>query len=307
MKQFKYLICVLTFCILFLTGCQNGEEKIVEGTGVYYLNTDGTGLVKEKYSIRSTATDEQIEELLGELQKETDCIDYVSVFPVGLEIEKWERQGELMSLYFNVKYNDMNAATEVLLRAAVVQTLIQIEEVEYVSFYVAGQAVTDNEGNEIGYQSEEDFVQNIGSSLHSYQKGELCLYFANAEGKKLKRENVSVRYNSNMSVEKLIVEELIDGPVSSELSATFAPKTKVLGVSVKDGICYVNFDESFLTDAVAIDPTLTIYSLVNSITEGGSAAKVQILVNGETNVKYKETIDLSQPFSRNLEIVEEEE
>ena len=52
---------------------------------------------------------------------------------------------------------------------------------------------------------------------------------------------------------------------------------------------------------------LTIYSLVNSIVDGGGAMKVQILVNGETNVKYHETIELSQPFSRNLEIIKEEE
>ena len=70
---------------------------------------------------------------------------------------------------------------------------------------------------------------------------------------------------------------------------------------------YVNFDENFLTNHVALDPNLTVYSLVNSIVQGGVATKVQILVNGETNVKYHETIDLSQPFSRDLEIIKEEE
>ena len=110
-----------------------------------------------------------------------------------------------------------------------------------------------------------------------------------------------------MSIEKLIVEELIEGPMSSQLQKTFSEKTKILGVSVKDGICYVNFDENFLTNHVALDPNLTVYSLVNSIVQGGVATKVQILVNGETNVKYHETIDLSQPFSRDLEIIKEEE
>ena len=107
-----------------------------------------------------------------------------------------------------------------------------------------------------------------------------------------------------MSVEKLIVEELIEGPGGNDLLATFSPKTKVLGVSVKDGICYVNFDEDFLKDTVAIDPKLTVYSLVNSIVESGNATKVQILVNGEMNIKYQEAVDLNQPFSRNLDIIE---
>ena len=44
-------------------------------------------------------------------------------------------------------------------------------------------------------------------------------------------------------------------------------------------------------------PEITIYSIVNSLTTGTSADKVQIMVNGEKNVKYKEKVDLSQPFS----------
>lgn len=306
MKKIKYLICCLVLCVLFLAGCGNDEEQMVEGTGIYYLNTEGTGLVKEKYSIKGEDTKEKVKLLLEEMQKQTDCIDYNSPFPQDVTIEKWELKGSMLDIYFSVNYNKMEPYTEVLLRAAIVQTMTQIQDVEYVSFYAAGQPITDDSGYEIGYQSEEDFVQNIGSTLHSYQIGELKLYFADEEGKLLVSEKVSVRYNSNISMEKLIVEELIEGPMSSELQATFSDKTKVLGVSVRDGICYVNFDNSFLTNTVALDPNVTIYSLVNSIVEGGVAAKVQILVNGETNVKYQETVDLSQPFSRKLEMIKEE-
>lgn len=306
MKKMKYIVLSLVLCIL-LAGCGRDEEREVEGTGIYYLNTEGTGLVKEKYSIKGDSAEEKIELLLEEMQKQTDCIDYVSPFPEDVQIENWEIKKNMLDIYFNVNYNKMESATEVLLRAAVIQTLTQVPEVEYIAFYAAGQPIMDDGGKEIGYQSEEDFVQNIGFTLHSYQKGELKLYFADQEGQKLVSEKVNVRYNSNMSVEKLIVEELIEGPMSSDLKPTFSNKTKVLGVSVKDGICYVNFDEDFLMNTVALDPNVTIYSLVNSIVEGGVATKVQILVNGETNVKYHETVDLSQPFSRNLEMIMEEE
>lgn len=306
MKKMKYIILSLVLCIL-LVGCGRDKDREVEGTGIYYLNTEGTGLVKEKYSIKGDTAEKRIELMLEEMQKQTDSIDYVSPFPEGVKIESWELTSSMMDVYFNVNYNKMESATEVLLRAAIIQTLTQVPEVEYIAFYAAGQPITDDSGNAIGYQSEEDFVQNIGFTLHSYQKGELKLYFTDKDGQRLVSEKVNVRYNSNISMEKLIVEELIEGPMSSKLQPTFSNKTKVLGVSVKDGICYVNFDENFLTNTVALDPNITIYSLVNSIIEGGSAAKVQILVNGEANVKYRETVDLSQPFSRNLEMIKEEE
>lgn len=307
MKKITYISVCLILCMLFLTGCKNNDEQMVEGTGIYYLNTEGTGLVKEKYKIKGNSVEEQIAGILSEMQKNTDTIDYISPFPEDVEIEEWKYKSNLLNIYFNARYNQMDASSEILLRAALVQTLVQIEDVRYISFYANGEPIVDSKGNEIGYQNADDYVQNIGSTLHSYQKGELKLYFVNAETQKLKSENVSVRYNSNMSKEKLIVEQLIDGPDSAGLQAAFPENTKILGVSVRDGICYVNFDVDFLTTPVAVDPKLTIYSLVNSVVEGGNATKVQILVNGEANVTYQETIDFSQPFARDLDMIEEDE
>jgi len=304
MKRIKMILSCLVLCVCLLAGCGKEEEVLIEGTGIYYLNTEKTGLVKKEYTIESETKEECVEELLMELQKEPDSIKYVSVLPTDVKLEEWKIQGKLLNLYFNVNYNNMSTASKVLLRAAIVQTVTQIEDVDFVAFYSAGQPVTDNKGIEIGYLSKDDFVQNVGTNLHSYQEGVFRLYFAYSDSNKLKSENVSVRYNSNMSIEKVIVEELIDGPKGEALEATFPADTKILSVSVKDNICYVNFDEDFLKTPCTVDPNLMVYSLVNSIVDGGNVSKVQILVNGEANVKYQETIDFSQPFSRNLDIVE---
>ena len=111
----------------------------------------------------------------------------------------------------------------------------------------------------------------------------------------------------NISAEKQIIEQLIKGPSGENALPTLPEDTKLLGVSVRDGVCYVNFSEEFLQPVDQVDPKLTIYSIVNSITASGSAGKVQILVNGETNLSYQETIDISQPFSMNADLIEEEE
>ena len=39
----------------------------------------------------------------------------------------------------------------------------------------------------------------------------------------------------------------------------------MISISVKDKICYVNFDSSFLTDALSIDGNLIVYSIVKFI------------------------------------------
>ena len=71
----------------------------------------------------------------------------------------------------------------------------------------------------------------------------------------------------------------------------------------KDGICYVNFDNSFLTESTDVSPELEIYSIVNSLCELSYINKVQISINGETNVKFKDSISLEYTFTRNLDIV----
>ena len=56
-----------------------------------------------------------------------------------------------------------------------------------------------------------------------------------------------------------------------------------------------------------VRPEVTVYSLVNSLIEGTNAGSVQIMVNGEKNVSYQESVDLSQPLVRDLSLEEEKE
>ena len=78
-------------------------------------------------------------------------------------------------------------------------------------------------------------------------------------------------------------------------------------MTVKEGTCYVNFDSEFLNSVYDVRPEVAIYSLVNSLLEGTGAGSVQIMVNGEKNASYQETVDLSQPLERDLSWEEEKE
>ena len=134
----------------------------------------------------------------------------------------------------------------------------------------------------------------------------LKLYFANADGTMLIATNRTMAYNTNISMEKLVVEQLLSGPASDVADVvypTINPNTKVLSISVKDGICYVNFDENFLTQIYSVSSDVAIYSIVNSLAELTQVNKVQISVNGETNIMFRESVSLSTIFERNLDLV----
>lgn len=139
--------------------------------------------------------------------------------------------------------------------------------------------------------------------INSYERVKLKLYFADETGTELREITRTVVYNSNISMEKLVVEQLIAGPNSKEVYPTINPETKVNNVTVKDGTCYVNLNENFLTQTYNVSSEVTIYSIVNSLVELANVNKVQISINGETDGTYRETIPFSTVFERNLEVI----
>lgn len=85
------------------------------------------------------------------------------------------------------------------------------------------------------------------------------------------------------------------------LHATINPNTKIINVTTKDGICYVNLDDNFLTVPDNVSMDAAVYSIVNSLVELSNINKVQILVNGE--VPTTSAIFQNSTFERNLDMV----
>ena len=297
MKKSRSICSVICACLmLFLTAC-SGRTDVGSGDSyIYALNSDRTGLVKISYSITEEDALDAAEGVLEEMKAPAEEIEYTSALPEMVEVQGCTLKGSILAVDFNSAYLEMEKLEEKLVRAAVVQSLLRVEGIDGVMFTVDSAPLEDSSGNIIGLMNEDDFVENTGSSPSSYQTDTLHLYFANETGDKLVEQQMDVRYSSNVSKEKLIVEKLIQGPQGSGAYPTINPNTNLLSVTTKDGICYVNFDSTFLTAAYDVYPEVTVYSIVNSLVEGTNAARVQITINGETDASYMETVDLSQPL-----------
>ncbi|MDE5893388.1 MAG: GerMN domain-containing protein [Acetatifactor sp.] len=200
-------------------------------------------------------------------------------------------------------YNDMSVTTEVLVRAAIVRTLTQLSQVNFVSITVNGNPLLDSLGNIVTTMNRDQFVENDGNAINTYEEVKLKLYFANEAGDQLIAANRTREYNTNISLEKLIVEELIKGTSRDGLYPTINPSTKVASVTVRDGVCYVNLDETFLTQPYNVTADVTIYSITNSLVELSNVNRVQISINGDNSGTYREKYSLTTYFERNLDIV----
>ncbi|MBR3516241.1 MAG: GerMN domain-containing protein, partial [Lachnospiraceae bacterium] len=195
------------------------------------------------------------------------------------------------------------ATREVLVRAALVRTLVQIPGVDGVSMRIGEEPLLDRSGNPIGVMQKDTFVDNEGAEINAYDTVALHLYFADETGTQLVETSQTVMYNTNISMERLVVEILISGPEGKEMYPTVNPDTQILSVTDADGVCYVNLSSEFMDTVGNVTPEVTLYSIVNSLAELKDVHRVQFMINGDAQILYRELIDLGSSFSRNLDIV----
>lgn len=298
------LFFFLTGILCLMSGCssQNEEEEI--GYQIWYMNQEETRLACEYKELQAKSTEGLIEEALEILRESPDDEELKTVLTDPVRMEGYSLEYDQLYLDFSVEYMEMPKVYEVLCRAAIVRTLCQIQGINYVGFRVAEQPLMDLNGNMVGLMNEEQFIENAGEEINAYKVVELTLYYTNKTGDKLATQRVAMEYNSNISMEKLIVERLIAGPPFEGVNPTIPAETKVLGIAVREGICYVNLDDGFLEAGYNVTESIPVYSIVNSLIENTSAKKVQISINGETSRVYRKSITFDTIFEFNKELIE---
>lgn len=318
MRKWKTIcqVCAVLLIAVILSGCsietQSGvREKKQEKESGYYLyevNETETDLLKTEYTPKDTTTEGMIQELeqmiggLGDAKEKK-----LNLLPEGVMILNHELSQNILTLNFDAGYQEMGIIREILVRAALVKNFIQVPEVAAIQIKVAGLPLTDSKGQEIGAMNSSTFTENMSQNLHSYQFVKLTLYFANKDGTALIPEDRNIYYMSNLPLERVVLEQLVKGPTQKECYATLSPDLNILSVVNSDGVCYINFDDNFISDALTVHPEITIYSIVNSVIEVCNVERVQVSIGGDSNQIFRDMMDLNQFYEKNEELIQQEE
>lgn len=293
-------------CLISCAKAENVPNSDSDNINIYYVNREKTALSPEKYLPLCDIEDTEamIEELIAALKAAPSGIATGATITGDINLRSFVlSQGGLLSLDFDVSYSGQDEISEILTRSAIVRTLIQIKGVDGVMFLVGGVALMDRYSNPVGIMTEDSFIFNAGKEMHTYDKVRITLYFANESGDGLVPIYRTLVYNSNMSMERLIVEQLIAGPNIAGAYPTIDPATRVNNVTVQDGICYVDFSEEANNKLNNIKSDVILYSIVNSLAERLDVDRVQITVAGSAKVGFVNDIPLQGPFEKNTEIV----
>lgn len=291
--------------LLTVTGCNNGAKEEGEYQ-IYYLNMDKSKIVSESFDSQGKEGEELVEALLQKMQSAPNSAKFRQTIPKGVDVNSFKINGVYLYVDFSKEYLSLAPEEEIMIRAAIAKTLLQVQGCSLVAFTVESEPLLAHDGSLVGSMSADTFVENPGKQINSSVETTLNLYYGSKDGTKLVKETRNVHYSTNISMEKLILEQLIEGPKKGGTLATVPSGTKIISVSVVDGVCYINLSDSFKNQNPEVNEEIVLYSIVNSLTELPSVSKVQISINGSTNGNIRYSFDLAKMYERDLKYTKED-
>lgn len=299
---------------LVLCGCQRAQPKHeddsvpVHGTyKIFYKSRAGTELVRESYTPEHEDFEGILRELLTAFQKPLKS-DEVSALPAEVKINSTTIGISELDVDFSSEYLSLTSVDEVLLRAGLSRTLLQMPGVDMIRFTVDSQPLSKN-GELIGPMTADTFIIPYGNAINSYRYIEIPLYFSNETGDKVVLEMRNIYYSTNLITERLVAEQIIDGPQNGNLQPVVDESVLVRSATIKNGICTIDFSASVNNVPAGSNaaPETVLYAFVNAICDAcrdQGVTGVRFQIEGDSEVRFRSQVNLNQVFSRNGDLIE---
>ncbi|MFP4662221.1 MAG: GerMN domain-containing protein [Halanaerobiales bacterium] len=149
------------------------------------------------------------------------------------------------------------------------------------------------------------FTNPPGENAPDEQKNRVKLYFSTKDAMYLEAEERTIESVDIPDVYRTTIEQLIRGPQSSNLSATIPEGVQLINIELRGDIAYLNFNRALVENhwGGSTGEILTVYSIVNTMTQFQEINSVKILIENEEVVTLVGHLDLSVPLERDDEII----
>lgn len=298
MKKFMSLMLITILSLTVFSACTPDGTEI----SVFFKNSEKNELREEIRTVKAEkdANVRTIARLaVNELIKGPSTEGSKGVISKSAKLISLAVNGNVATVNISKHYLEKKGVDELILRFAIVNTLCNIKGIEGVVIQVEGNnLVSDTTGKEIGVLRMDDNIV-----FAPEDKLAVTLYFPDKSFEHLSGEVRRIDVQNALSLEKIVVDELLKGPQDKELSASIPQGAKLLSVEVKDKVCFVNFTKEFVAVSGSAVTTMSLYSVVNSLCALKNIESVQILINGEAGVEFGNFV-LDIPYEADFSLVE---
>lgn len=178
-------------------------------------------------------------------------------------------------------------------------TLCQLPGIDTVRIKVEGELLSarDRQSLQVG----DVLLSGIAEEPTTFLT---TLYFPRWDGKGLTAEYRQVTRSDGDEAVKIVVTELLRGPVEDSECLPLPEGTQVRKVSIGGGLCYVDLSHDFVRNAPQSEAraALMLYALVNTLCSLGEINQVLIQVGGQPLDSYG-GVNTMAPLSANYDLI----
>jgi germination protein M len=292
----KKIISVF-FVLLLLTGCNKVSNNNKQAVDLYFLSSDSSKMIVEKREIDSAKDKlELLASTTKALLEGPVSPELKRAIPADVKLLGISLDEKIVTVNMSEKFESGTDVEKLWSRYTLVSTLCSVYGVEKTKILVEGKDIISfATGEALGALGKDDII--IDSPPAERNVKTITLYFAEKSGTYLEPEKRSVADNKNEKEEYLIVSGIISGPKEEGLVKTVSPDVKIRSVETKEGVCFVNLSQEFVTKNTggSAREGFAVYSIVNSLCRLETVDKVQFLIEGQKIETFGQFL-FNEPF-----------
>lgn len=287
----KVMLCFLIS--LLLVSCRDTPNNYSNASLFYYKDSNKDTIVDVSYTLSEGSLEKKVESALEKLYTPEDD-DYFSVFPSAVRHTSFDISENICTVNLAPRYLSLPATSRVAIDAALTKTLCSINGINSVNVICEDYTKT---------YTNSDVVLSSPKIYNSTQA--VNLYFSNATYTSLKKLSKNIYIQPNNSLEYTVVSSLLMQPASKDLKCAIPEGTVLNSVSVLNGVCYIDLSREFVENAVHTKEreAITLYSVVNTVTELPLINSVKFFIDGETGYGFLH-YDISEALTNRSDLFE---
>ncbi len=267
-------------CLFLTTACRPEVPDLTSGQylDIYYRvnasdanEVDGVRALSLPVDDADNLMQRAVDLLLAPPQDER----LLSPFPSDTRRLDTSLEDGRLTVNLSAPYGTMTGVSLTMANACATLTLCELEGVRELVLLAEGTPYAVRP-----VLTPSDFLTEdlIGTSMDRT----LMLYFVNPETGDIQAEYRTILMREYEPVHRYVMEELLNGPKTAGLSPLTTTGESLLGISLQNGICYVNMPSAFYENIAPETYAQTLDAICFALTELPNIQAVQFNADGQT-------------------------
>lgn len=292
----KKLISLLLCSAMILTLCACGQNFPEESGQFYYRRIQPAygaddGIIAPEIR-KFPANQSDLSEMLECYFSGPESRGLESPFPRNTHVISWGIQDETLSLNLSEPFAALSGVDLTVACSCIARTFLEILPIETVTIQVMRKTLNGQKSISLGINDMSFLDDGLEQLRTSYK-----VYYADHRLRYLIGIDIPVSLADQEDVIRFLIQNLMTTPNNPDLFSPIPYGTKLLDVSVKNGLCTLNFSSEFESNAWQKTEArrLTLLSIVNTLTQIDGIEQVEFCIDDNLLVQYG-PLNISAPL-----------